>query len=196
MQGSLFLAAKNKPSYNQAMTQKSTMSATALALLAVTTTMQPVHSSPQTLSVKATLKQKTYRVGEEIKPAVALVNSSDKDQALSYLKPFVVTPEIWDASTNSRLANAPSVIFSQMRATQNSVLKPGQKLDLTSFYVVVQRLTKAAEQLPPASGYRSYWYKAKPGKYFLRYRIQVKDLTPDAQGEVVSKDLPFELLAK
>lgn len=158
--------------------------------------MQPLSASPQTLEVKATLKQKTYRLGDEIKPAVALVNRADKDQELNYLKPFVVKPEIWDASTNSRLANAPSVIFSQIRAPQKSILKPGQTLDLPSFYVVIERLSGAAEQSPPASGYRSYWYKAKPGKYFLRYRIQRQDLIPDAQGEVVSNDLPFELLAK
>lgn len=178
------------------MTIKSTISLTALALLVVISTMQPVSASHQTLNVKATLKQKTYRVGDEIKPAVALVNSSDNDQELSYLKPFVVTPEIWDVSTNSRLANAPSVIFSQMRATQKSVLKPGQKLDMPSFYVVIERLSPEAEKSPPASGYRSYWYKSKPGKYFLRYRIQRQDLIPDGQGEVVSNDLPFELLAK
>ncbi len=158
--------------------------------------MQPVHSSSQILNVKATLKQKTYRVGDEIKPAVALVNSSDKDQELSYLKPFVVTPEIWDASTNSRLANAPSVIFSQMRATQKTTLKPSEKLELSSFYVVIERLSPEAEKSPPASGYRSYWYKSKPGKYFLRYRVTLKDIIPEAQGEVVSNDLPFELMAK
>jgi|GEM_PF-2546971 len=178
------------------MTIKSTISLTALALLVVISTMQPLSASHQTLNVKATLKQKTYRVGDEIKPAVALVNSSDKDQELSYLKPFVVTPEIWDANTNTRLANAPSVIFSQMRATQKTTLKPSEKLELSSFYVVIERLSPEAEKSPPASGYRSYWYKSKPGKYFLRYRVTLKDIIPEAPGEVVSNDLPFELMAK
>ncbi len=196
MQGSLLLASKLQASYNGAMINKSTIRLTTLALLAVTNTMQAVHGSPQALNVKATLQQKTYKVGDEIKPSVALVNSSSKNLELSYLNPFVVTPEIWDANTNTRLANAPRVIFSQMRATQKTTLKPSEKLELSSFYVVIERLSPEAEKLPPASGYRSYWYKSKPGKYFLRYRIQRQDLIPDGQGEVVSNDLPFELMAK
>lgn len=137
------------------------------------------------LAIRANLEGNSVVIGTELKPTISLVNISGKPLKLQYLKPSIVVPEIWDAKTNQRILNAPTYVYDQICASQESVLAPNEVFDLFSLPILIARESPPKEQINHLHGF----WAPKPGVYILKYSVPLKNFLADATGELHAASL-------
>lgn len=136
----------------------------------------------QPLALRAELNQ-SIELGSEIRPNVVLVNVSGKPLKVVFLRPSIAVPEIFDQY--GKRVNAPSFVYDQICARTEKTLEPNEDLGLFSLPIMLRGQKLPAQSEP---GLRGYW-EATPGRYTLKYSVQVKDFVPGGSGVLHASDL-------
>ncbi len=136
----------------------------------------------QPLALRAELNE-SLELGGEIRPIVSLVNVSGKPLKVEFLRPSIAVPEIFDES--GKRLHAPSYVYDQICARTEKTLAPNEDLGLFSLPIMLRSQKLPAQSEP---GLRGYW-EATPGKYTLKYSVQMKDFVPGGSGVLHASDL-------
>ena len=149
-----------------------------------------METAKQPLALRARLGVSELVLGSELKPTVSLVNVSGKALKLEYLKPSIVVPEIWDVSSKQRILNAPTYVYDQVSARQETLLAPDEELELFSLPIFLSK------QSPPTSRpdhLQGFW-ATLPGTFRLKYSVTLKNFLPSASGEVHADELEITVI--
>lgn len=142
------------------------------------------------LALRANFSETRIQIGNELRPMVSLLNTSNKNIKLEFMRPSIVVPQIWDETGTQRIPNAPTFVYDQICAMQETVLAPKQALDLFSMPIVLVATSPANIR---SDHLQAFWV-TKPGKYRLRYSVQLNDFRPGKKGELKSDDIEIAVL--
>lgn len=132
------------------------------------------------LVLEASLDQTSIDLDTELRPHVSLINASEKPVKVEYLRGSAVVPEIWDRSNNTRCLNAPTFVFSQICAREETLLAPKASLTLNSLPIYF------GKKSPPDSkvNYTRAFWATLPGSFALKYSVNLRDFLPGTAGEL------------
>jgi len=148
--------------------------------LNMTTSECNAQNSKQPLILKASVDSEIVAVGNELKPIVSVKNVSRKPLDLEYLRPLLVVPTIWDAISNESVQNAPTYVYSLIRANEKTTLPPENEFDLFAIPILIKQQSTSPDNIKHL---HAFW-ATLPGTYVLKYTVPLKNLIPDADGEL------------
>ncbi|CAN5282808.1 hypothetical protein BH10CYA1_BH10CYA1_46240 [soil metagenome] len=139
----------------------------------------------QQLTLITHLEGDKIDLGTVLKPMVSLVNVSGKPLELKYMKPSIVVPEIWDATTNKRVLSAPTYVYDQICTPQKTTLAPNEELDLFSMPILI-----AKQPLPSVrtNNLQAFW-ATLPGNFILKYSVPINSFLPGSAGQLRAKEI-------
>lgn len=150
-------------------------------------------SGMSSLKLKASSSEQRVKLGEQFSITTALVNNSNQTVQLEHFVPWNIFPEVWDATGRKKLPDAPSCAYDQILQRRTTRLVPGEEMQLRSVPIVLKDTPVGDARSKEPPGMRAYWNSVKPGKYVLRYKIDLKDFLPGASGTLVSNDVAISV---
>ena len=144
------------------------------------------HTNPPA-SLAVTLERSTFNYGDEIHAPVALVNSSDSTLHLEYINPVIMAPQVMRQGESKWTTIG--MYYDQVSAKKETTLAPQQELALFAPAILLKDSPLPAVSAGKVKGY----WKPAPGKYKLRYSVNLKTFLPGIDQEIHSKELPIEI---